>query len=508
MKAIDNFLNKITMYKIVLYVLIMLVLVAISLSAIGLLPYSPLAIVFSAFLILSVSLITNIVFAYAFDVPANVESVYITALILVLIITPIQAVGDTAFYSLAIWASVLSMASKYILAIKHKHIFNPAGIAVVITAVTLFQSATWWIGTAWMLPFVLIGGFLITRKIHRFDLVISFCITAILMTIIPVISNGGNLTTALWRIVATVPLFFFATVMLTEPLTTPPTKWLRVAYGIFVGLLFAPNVHVGTVYSTPELALVVGNVFSYLVSPKEKLTLKLREIREVARDTYDFIFTSNRKMVFVPGQYLEWTIPDKGADTRGNRRYFTIASSPTEPTISIGVKFYPEASSFKKMLLSMQTGDTIIASQRAGDFTMPKDTSKKLVFVAGGIGVTPFRSMIKYLIDKGEKRDIVIFYSNKSIEDIAYADLFAEAYTKLGIRTVCTLTDTKSVPSDWQGNTGYVNYEMIMAHAPDFRERTFYISGPHSMVTAFDDTIRKMGILSSQIKKDFFPGFV
>ena len=81
--------------------------------------------------------------------------------------------------------------------------------------------------------------------------------------------------------------------MITEPLTTPPTRARRIAYGALVGVLFAPAIHLGPIYSTPELALVVGNIFSYAVSPKRKYALALTSKTKIADDTYDFAFAVN-----------------------------------------------------------------------------------------------------------------------------------------------------------------------------------------------------------------------
>ena len=109
----------------------------------------------------------------------------------------------------------------------------------------------------------------------------------------------------------------------------------------------------------------------------------------------------------------------------------------------MGIKFYPQGSSFKKALLSMNEQTTIVAGNLAGDFTLPQDQKTKLVFMAGGIGVTPFRSMIKYCIDKHEERPIVLFYANKVVSEFAYTDIFEDA-KKVGIKTVYALTDTKA----------------------------------------------------------------
>ncbi len=496
------------MYRLVLYCLVFFLFGAFALSFFGLLPYTPAALMFSAVIIMGVSWVTNIVFARVFDAPANVESIYITALILVFLITPPQAVDYWGFLSIGCWAAIWAMASKYIFAIRKKHIFNPAAFAVALLAFTLDQSASWWIGTFAMMPFVLVGGILIVRKIRRADLVWSFLVVAVAVIAGFGLSRGTDLITSLGKALFDSPILFFAFVMLTEPLTTPPTRILRIGYGMLVGFLFAPAVHIGSVYSTPELALLVGNVFVYFVSPKEKLILKLKEIAEVATNTYDFIFSSDRKFAFEPGQYMEWTLTHRDPDSRGNRRYFTIASAPTEGEVRIGVKFYPEPSSFKNKLAFMNPGNTIVASQRAGDFVLPKNGQKKLVFIAGGIGVTPFRSMIKYLLDKKEKRPIILLYSNKTVSDIAYKDIFDNARAQLGIKTMYAVTDPGQPLSGPEMRAGFIDKKMIMEEIPDYTERIFYISGPHAMVTTFKKVLIDMGIRRSRIKTDFFPGFV
>ena len=507
MKFIDNILNKVTMYRMVLYELIGLLVVAGIFGQFGILPYTPVSLLFSTVFIIVVSWITNKVFAWAYSAPSNPESAYITALILALIITPALSFGDKSFIIFAFWASSLAMASKYILAIRKKHLFNPAAIAVVITAFALNLSASWWVGTAVMLPFVLFGGFLVTRKIQRFDLVVSSIIASFVVILGLSLLHGGNALALGWNVLISTPIIFFATVMLTEPLTTPPTGLLRVPYGILTGILFAPAIHLGSVYSTPELSLAISNVFSYLVSPKKKLTLKLKEIRQLAPDTYDFIFLPDQRMKYRPGQYMEWTLSHKWPDSRGVRRYFTLASSPTERELSLGVKFYDKGSSFKKKLLGMQVGDTIVASGLAGDFVLPKDTKKKLVFIAGGIGITPFRSMVQYMIDKKEARDVVLLYSNKRIQDIAYEDVFDIAERTLGMKTLYAVTDPDADMPALPNVTRTIDARTISENIPDYRERTFYLSGPHGMVTAFESVLQSMGVKESQIKVDFFPGF-
>jgi len=158
--------------------------------------------------------------------------------------------------------------------------------------------------------------------------------------------------------------------------------------------------------------------------------------------------------------------------------------------------------------LSMKRGDTIVASSLAGDFVLPKNKNKKLVFIAGGIGITPFRSMIRYMIDTADKRLVTLIYSNKTAEDVAYKHIFDEAEHMLGMKTVYALTDPNTDTSRFPGAVRTIDAATIAGHIPDYMERTFYLSGPRGMVTAFEEILQAVGVRQNNIKTDFFPGFV
>jgi ferredoxin-NADP reductase len=142
----------------------------------------------------------------------------------------------------------------------------------------------------------------------------------------------------------------------------------------------------------------------------------------------------------------------------------------------------------------------------AGDFVLPKDPRQKCVLIAGGVGVTPFRSMLKYLLDTRQRRPITLLYANKSVEDILYKDIFDRAEHELGIRTIYTVTDTDNLPASWTGQIGRITPKMIKTLVPDYRRCTFYVSGPKGMVDSFKESLGMMRIRSSQIKTDFFSG--
>jgi glycine betaine catabolism B len=504
-KAIDDFLNTFTMYKVVMFGLLLLVLISFLLSALGILFYNPLQLAASLLLIYVSCLVSNFIFSKILKAPTNIESYLITALILFFIYKPVSN-QDEAITVIA--AGVLAMATKYIFAINNKHIFNPAAASAVILGLIGNSGALWWAGSDVLLPFVLIIGLLIVRKIRRFRMFFAFLAASLVsISAFQGINGGVPVQQSVIEAFISWPLIFFGTVMLTEPLTTPPTRKLQMIYGAIVGILFGAQFHFGPIYSTPELALVLGNIYSYIVSPKQKLFLRFKEKIKAAENTYEYVFTSSNKLHFKPGQYLEWTLPHGRADMRGNRRYFTIASSPTEEDIHLGVRMEQQSSTFKKKLAEMKPTDTFVASQLMGDFTLPEDKNKKLVFIAGGIGVTPFRSMVKYLLDKKEQRSIVLFYTNKTADEIAYKDIFDKAQKELGLKPIYVLTNMDRIPAAWPGKAGRIDEKMITEEVPDFKERTFYISGPNAMVDAYKHLLNKMGVPHNQIVTDYFPGF-
>ncbi len=445
MKYIDNFLNSITMYKLVLYGLFIMALYAVA--------FEGPKILIPLFILFFVCYGVNIALSKIFKIPMNAESSSITALILFFLIAPYASIW--VFVS----AGVVAMLSKFVLAYKKKHILNPVIASAFILSLFGVADFTWWVGSAFMLPVVAVVGLLVVRKIRRFYLFVSFLVLAIVAAFIQGISISELFLS--W------PLIFLGTIMLTEPLSTPPTHKLQVVYGAIVGALFTFG---------PVPALLAGNIFSYLVSPKQLLLLKLKEKKEIAENIWEFIFSSPEKLRFKAGQYAEWTLPLEAADSRGNRRYFTIASAPSEENIHLGIRVNKDGSSYKRALLAMNQGDTIAISQISGDFTLPEDKNKKLAFIAGGIGVTPFRSMIA----SDPTRDIVLFYLAANPKAFAYKDV---------LEKVKTIYADKATPEQ----------------LTEYKDRTFYISGPNMMVDVYKKILKDIGV--KEIITDYFPGY-
>jgi ferredoxin-NADP reductase/Na+-translocating ferredoxin:NAD+ oxidoreductase RnfD subunit len=506
MRLIDHFLDRITMYRLLLYYLLVLLGAAMLLGHLGYLSYSPLAIAGDAIYLTLICWLANRVFAYVWEVPHNPESSLITALILALIITPHTGVQNLLFLSAA---GGLAIASKYILAIRGQHVFNPAAVAVALTAFGGSQSASWWVGNAPLMPLVVVGGLLLVRKIRRGQMVATFLVIALITTATLAAMHHGNVAATTRNLLLHSSLFFMAFVMLTEPLTSPTRLRQQHWYGVLAGALFPPQIHLGTLYSTPELVLVVSNIFSYIISPKVKLLPQLTQKISWGPSVKDFVFTADRKFKYRPGQYMEWTLPHQQPDNRGSRRYFTLASSPTENNLRLGVRFYNKSSSFKQAMWSMDEVTPVAAGQLGGDFTLPRDKRHKLVFIAGGIGITPFRSMLKYLVDTDDRRTVTMLYSERDPADLAYDDVLQEAQQQLGAKIVYALGGKvpPNVTLPGTVRSGKITAHMIKEEIPDYEQRLFYISGSHSMVTALKDSLRSLGVADHNIRIDFFPGY-
>src|SRR3989344_6485345 len=158
--SIDNFLNKITMYKLVLWCLAFLWVAGFIFSFLELMPFGPFDIIFSFIILLASSFLSNKLFEKFFSAPSNTESTYITALILSLVMGPEGSIHGFLFLALV---SFTAMASKYIVAIGKKHIFNPAAFSMVFCALVFNYYPSWWIGNIFMAPLVITVGFLVAR---------------------------------------------------------------------------------------------------------------------------------------------------------------------------------------------------------------------------------------------------------------------------------------------------------------------------------------------------------
>lgn len=220
------------------------------------------------------------------------------------------------------------------------------------------------------------------------------------------------------------------------------------------------------------------------------MKLKLIKRQLVAKNIEIFWFKPDMPVHYVAGQYIELNISHDSPDNRKTKRWFTLSSSPTEGLLAITTRLDPERkSSFKKALSDLVVGDSVPALMPMGDFVLPKNKSIPLVFIAGGIGITPYRSILKYLSDSGEKRDITLIYAVKDRAEIAFEDIITESDIKL------------------INHHGSLKAEDVLRYTGKITNQAVYISGPENMVEILQKRLISNGISIAQIRTDFFHNY-
>lgn len=222
---------------------------------------------------------------------------------------------------------------------------------------------------------------------------------------------------------------------------------------------------------------------------------------EVAKNIYTLWFRPEKPIRYIAGQFTEIRLPHENTDARGEKRWFTLSSSPTEELVSITTRLDPQQpSTFKQALFSLESGAELNFAEPMGDFVLPQKKDIPIVFIAGGIGVTPMRSMIKWLVDSGERRQIKLFYAANSFEDVAFRELFESAPIDFEI--------ILSTPSAGRtGRSGRLTSDVII-DLPGVKENALvYVSGPEPMVEAFYKELQAKGVAEHRLVMDYFPGY-
>ncbi|MDB5176158.1 MAG: hypothetical protein JWM81_1016 [Candidatus Saccharibacteria bacterium] len=219
-----------------------------------------------------------------------------------------------------------------------------------------------------------------------------------------------------------------------------------------------------------------------------------------AENIWTFYFEPEQTYRYTAGQFTELIVPHNNPDDRGIKRWFTLSSSPSQELLSITTKFNPKGSSFKNALQKLEPGTTLKMADPMGDFVLPKLTQTPLIFVAAGIGITPFRSMLQWLADTGEERPIKLIYGVSNEDEIIAQDIF-DAANVHGTVVV-------SNPSDaWGGERGRLTAEMIIGVEQPSDETQVYLSGPEGFVEDLTKDLQKTGISAQQLLTDYFPNY-
>ena len=315
----------------------------------------------------------------------HTESSLITGLLLYFLFWPTQLTSGVQWLELSgvALACVLASASKYALAWRGRHVFNPAAAGAFATGLTGLNLATWWAATPAMLWLLLPGVLLVLYRLRKLLMAAVFTGVAVSIVAAELLQAGSDPGGALWQPLAQRPVLFFVGFMLTEPLTLPPRRWQQLALAAVVGLLFAVPYNLGFVASSPELALLVGNLLAFAAGQRRGIRLRFEGSRPLTPTTTEFSFRPERPVRFSAGQYLELHLPHGKADGKGLRRVFSLTSSPESRILTIGVGTAAPVSSAKRSLLALEPGDELTATTVGGDFVLPRKSDAPVLLDCG-----------------------------------------------------------------------------------------------------------------------------
>ena len=234
---------------------------------------------------------------------------------------------------------------------------------------------------------------------------------------------------------------------------------------------------------------------------------KLKSRQEIAAGTMAFHFEKPDGFVYKAGQFADYTLINPSeTDAEGNTRGFSLASAPYEDDIMLATRMRDTA--FKRVLKTMELGTELTLDAPYGSFTLHNNTQIPAVFLTGGIGVTPARSIVLQATHDNLPHKIFLFDSNRKPEDAAFLDALTEAgknnpnYTFVG-----TMTETEKSGEKWDGETGFITKAMLAKYISNLTLPIYYLAGPPAMVTAMRKILGEAGVNDDNIRTEEFTGY-
>src|SRR5680860_504550 len=245
----------------------------------------------------------------------------------------------------------------------------------------------------------------------------------------------------------------------------------------------------------------------------EKLTkpslyhVALKKRQDIAIGTMEFYFDRPPGFTFTAGQFIDLSLLNLSkADPAGPTRALTLASAPSEQQLMVGTRLRDTA--FKRMLTEMPIGTTIDLEGPFGQFILPTDDSRTMVFLAGGIGITPFRSMLVEAAHHKLAHRLILLYSNRHPEDAAFLDEL-RTLQKENAHFTCigTMTSPNGGTETWEGETGRIDQVMLRKYVKETETALYYVVGPPAMVDGLRKMLESAGIQKTSIRSEEFVGY-
>jgi ferredoxin-NADP reductase len=238
-----------------------------------------------------------------------------------------------------------------------------------------------------------------------------------------------------------------------------------------------------------------------------KFKTRLMETEDLAEGTMGFSFAKPDGFDFKPGQYVDVTLIDPTeTDAEGNIRSFSIASAPEDDRLLVATRMRNTA--FKRVLGTVPAGFEVGMDGPMGSFTLHNNSAKAAVFLAGGIGITPFSSIIRHAAKARLPHQLYLFYSNRRPEDAPFIDTLNElAKANPRFHFIPSMTEMAKSAMAWNGETGVINKEMLARYLPALQGPVYYVAGPPAMVTALRQMLTSAGVDEDDIRTEEFAGY-
>ena len=508
-------LGRVSMYRLALLCVGVLAAVAFLLSFAGLSGPTWAEILATTAVLVVVCTAVDAASQRLLKLPWRVESSLITAGILLFVLRP--SVTVLGLVGIAIAGAVASI-SKYVLAWRGRHVFNPAAVgATVLTLISAISGVTelgyssWWVGSPLFGPIVLLLGVILVWRTEKLRVIALFWVVAIAVGVVAVAVQYAqqDVPMDVWTIVGqqlwSSPVLFLGAFMLSEPLTLPPRRWQQLIIAVVVGVLvgWAPLFGTFPVGLGQERALLVGNLVAFAFTVRAAVRLVFEGRAQLTPTVRALTFRASRGFGFTAGQFLELDVPHRHPDARGTRREFSIVSAPEDlPAVRIAFRDGggPQ-SSFKKALAEVEPGQALAVTGVWGDFVLPRHSRDPLLMVAAGIGVTPFISHLRHLTLTGQHRDAVVVYVARDAAELAFRDDLEQS----GVRVIAfTRDEPAGMPENWFWAQGArLDAQTLRRAVPDIGRRHAYASGPAALLADLAPTLQQ----ARSITTDAFSGY-
>jgi ferredoxin-NADP reductase len=235
--------------------------------------------------------------------------------------------------------------------------------------------------------------------------------------------------------------------------------------------------------------------------------VKLKAQKSLCSGTTAFYFEKPAELEFQAGQFFNFTLLSPGeTDLEGNTRALSIASAPHEGHLMVAMRL--RATSFKQNLTSLPLGTELLLQGPYGWMTLPRHSTRPAVLLAGGIGITPFRSLVWSEAESLSARRILLFYSVRVPEEAAFLEELQELERYNGrYKLICTVTKPGEAKAPWQGETGRISVHMLSKWIPDLSVPVYYIAGPPEMVAGVRQMLIGAGVAEEDIRAEEFYGY-